>query len=206
MGVSAVSEAGAVSGEGFARSWSARVLEKPPLIAPARQFVYPVYVPGEEDAMARGAMLVEVKPAEGGVFLGTCALGFREASLPSGVWACPRADDLLAVAGGYAYLVDTLRPERCVHVGLKPVTQVVAAVEEELLLLAGFHKVVASGAEGVRWESGRLSWEGVTLGEVKAGKLHGLGWDIRSDREVAFEVDLRTGAHAGGGFGASSGR
>jgi hypothetical protein len=156
--------------------------------------------------MARGAMLVEVKPATGGVFLATCALGFREASLPSGVFACPRADDLLAVAGGYAYLVDTLRPERCVHVGLKPVTTIVAADDDALLLLAGFHNVVAIGAEGVRWESGRLSWEGVTVGEVKAGRLHGTGWDMRSDREVAFEIDLRTGAHTGGGFSPAGGR
>jgi hypothetical protein len=46
--------------------------------------------------MARGALLLDVKPVAGANFLATCALGFRDPALPSGVFACPRADDLLA--------------------------------------------------------------------------------------------------------------
>ena len=86
----------------FPATWTARTLTSPPLIAPSRQFVYPLYVPGEEDAMGRGALLLDVKPAVGANFLATCALGFRDPSLPTGVFACPRPDDLLAIAGGYA--------------------------------------------------------------------------------------------------------
>ena len=186
--------------EGFEASWTAKVLTSAPLIAPARQVVWPQRVPGEEDALARGALLVEVRPARGGTFLATCALGFRDASLPSGVWACPRADDLLAVAGGYGYLVDTNEPERCVHLPLRPVVKVMPVVEERLILLAGFHTVAAVGEAGLLWETQRLSWEGVTLGEVRGGRLHGLGWEMRSDKELPFEVDLRTGEHTGGGF------
>lgn len=184
----------------FAHSWRAEVLDKPPLIAPARQVVWPQYVVGEEDAMARGALLVSVTPPSGGQFLATCALGFRDLSLPSGVWSCPRPDDLLAVAGGYAYLADAKAPEQCVHVDLRPVTAVVAAPEDGLLLLAGFHQVTAIGAGGVLWTTGRLSWEGVKLAEVRAGALHGLGWNMMDDREVPFVVDLSTGQHTGGGF------
>jgi len=77
----------AVVHENFPHSWTAQVFKTAPLIAPARQFVYPLHVAGEEDAMNRGAMLVEVKPAAGGLFLATCALGFQEASLPSEVFA-----------------------------------------------------------------------------------------------------------------------
>jgi hypothetical protein len=186
--------------EAFPHTWSAQVLTTPPLIAPARQFVYPLYVPGEEDAMARGALLLNVKPAAGGAFLATCALGFRDPSLPSGVYACPRADDMLVIAGGYAYLVDTLQPEHCLHLPLRPVTQILAAPDEGLLLLAGFHHIAAIGSEGLRWQSGRLSWEGVQPGEIADGKLHGTGWDMRTDRDVPFELDLSTGLHTGGGF------
>ena len=186
--------------EFFPHSWSAKVLEAAPLIAPARQFVYPLYVPGEEDAMGRGAMLVEVKPAAGGLFLATCALGFREASLPSGVFACPRKDDLLAVAGGYAYLVDTLAPAASLHLPMRPVTAMLAAPEDRLLLLAGFHNVLAVGENGIAWESERLSWEGIAMTEVVGGALHGTGWNMQSDKDVPFVLDLRTGKHSGGGF------
>ena len=186
--------------EYFPHSWAAQILNTPPLIAPARQFVYPLPVPGEEDAMGRGAMLLDVKPAAGGTFLATCALGFREASLPSGVFSCPRADDLLAVAGGYAYLVDTLNPSKCLHLPLRPVAKILAAPEDGLLLLAGFHDILAIGVVGVAWQSERLSWEGLAMGEVFGGALHGSGWNMQSDRDVPFVLDLRTGKHTGGGF------
>lgn len=184
----------------FTSNWSAEILRTPPLIAPARQFTWPQQVAGEEDALARGALLLMVKPAAGGNFLATCALGFRDPSLPSGVWACPRPDDLLAVAGGYAYLADTRSPERCQHLPLRPVTSVLPAPGANLILLAGFHTVAALGPSGLLWETARLSWEGVTLQEVRDGQLHGLGWNMHTDREVPFAVDLTTGAHTGGGF------
>ena len=186
--------------DAFPHAWAADVLARPPLIAPARQFIFPQRVLGEDDALARGAMLLNIKPSTGGPFLATCALGFRDPSLPSGIFSCPRPDDLLAVAGGYAYLINTLTPEHCLHVPLRPVTQALPAPEAGLILLAGFHTVAALDANGLRWESARLSWEGVTLSEVRNGKLHGTGWNMHTNREVPFTVDLLTGTHEGGGF------
>jgi hypothetical protein len=188
----------------FPKTWTAHILTASPLIAPVRQFVYPLRVPGEEDAMERGALLLDVKPANGANFLATCALGFRDPSLPTGVFACPRADDLLAVAGGYAYLIDTLAPEHCLHLPLRPVAQILPAPAADghasLILLAGFHNIIAIDANGLRWQSARLSWEGVTMTEVRDGHLHGTGWNMRTDRDVPFSIDLATGVHEGGGF------
>ncbi|HTV08920.1 MAG TPA: hypothetical protein VMD97_07740 [Candidatus Aquilonibacter sp.] len=184
----------------FAASWTAEILASPPLIAPARQFTWPQRVAGEEDALARGAMLLLVKPASGGSFLATCALGFRAPTALSGVWSCPRPDDMLAIAGGYAYLADTLAPERPVHLPMRPITQVLPAPDANLLLLAGFHNIAAIGASGLLWETARLTWEGLTLSGVHDTQLHGLGWDMRTDRELPFTVDLTTGAHTGGAF------
>ena len=186
--------------EAFGKTWTAEVLRSAPLIAPARQFVYPQRVPGEEDALGRGALLLMVRPAAGGSFLATCALGFREAALPSGVWACPAVDEMLAVAGGYAYLVDTRRPATCELLEQRPVTAILPAPAEGLLLLMGFHDVLALGSDGVRWRTARLSWEGVSVSAVRDGWLYGEGWDMFADAEVPFEVDLRTGQHVGGGY------
>lgn len=186
--------------EVFPRNWSVKRLNTAPLIAPARQFVFPTQVPGEEDALNRGALFLEVRPAVGGTFLATCALGFRDPSLPSGVWSCPAEGELLAVAGGYAYRVDTQRPELTELLEQRPVVQVLPVRGEGLILLAGFHDVLAIGAEGVRWRSARLSWEGVTMTGVDGGELRGTGWDMFADAEVAFLLDLKTGQHEGGGY------
>lgn len=189
----------------FSCTWTARVLASPPLIAPARSFVFPQRVPGEEDALQRGALLLSVQTGASGSFLATCALGFRDPTLPTGTWSCPDPDDLLAVAGGYAYRIPTRRPEGATLLEQRPVTQVLAVPEAGLLLLAGFHDLLALGAEGVRWRTRRLSWEGLTLHDVNAAtlELHGSGWDMFSDREIAFTLDLRSGDHRGGGYPAA---
>lgn len=191
---------GQIGTEIFPHTWAARTLQAPPLILPARQFTYPQNVPGEEDALNRGALLLEVKPATGGVFLATAALGFREPTLPSGVWSCPSPDDLLAVAGGYAYLIHTDSPAVAEFLPLRPVSAVLPAPGENLLLLAGFHHVLALGPNGVQWQTARLSWEGLTLGELRDGSLYGTGWDMFSDRDLPFRIDLGTGVHEGGGY------
>jgi hypothetical protein len=184
----------------FPHTWSAEILPRPPLIAPARQFVYPQQIAGEEDALARGALLAQIRPAAGGGFLATCALGFRDPSLPSGLWSCPAPDELLAVAGGYAYRIDTLHPESPELLEQRPAVALFPIPEHNLLLLAGFHDVLALGEKGVCWRTGRLSWEGLTVTGLQGDLLHGTGWDMYTDRELPFTVDLRTGAHHGGGY------
>jgi hypothetical protein len=184
----------------FPRNWSAEILKRPPLIAPARHFVYPQQIPGEEDTLARGALQLMVRPASGGTFLATCALGFTDPAMPTGVFACPNADEMCAVAGGYAYVIDTGKPERCIHIALKPAVQVRPLMAQNLLLFVGFHSIVAWGQNGLAWESARLSWEGVRIAGIDGDVLHGSGWNLLSDREVAFTLDLHSGQHQGGGF------
>jgi hypothetical protein len=60
--------------------------------------------------------------------------------------------------------------------------------------------MVAWGREGLAWQTARLSWEGIRVTSVEGDVLRGFGWNLMTDEEVGFSVDLRTGAHAGGGF------
>jgi hypothetical protein len=191
--------------QSFPHQWRAEVLTSPPLIAPARQFTYPRQVAGEEDALSRGALLVLVHPAAAGDFLATCALGFTDPTMPSGLFTCPNPRELCAVAGGYAYIVDTASPERSTHIPLKPVAEVIVLAEHGLLVFVGFHAMVAWGTDGLAWQTACLSWEGLRVTGVRtdtngAAALHGFGWSLTTDREIEFAIDLRTGAHTGGGF------
>jgi hypothetical protein len=189
----------------FSHRWSVEILKTPPMIAPARQFIYPHQIAGEEDALARGALQLMVRPASGGTFLATCALGFTDPAMPTGVFACPDTVQMCAVAGGYAYIIDTEQPGHSTHITLKPVVEVRTLVAQRLLLLVGFHSMVAWGGNGMAWESGRLSWEGVRIISIDGDVLHGMGWNLLTDREVAFSIDLLTGQHQGGGFSPSPG-
>jgi hypothetical protein len=78
---------GLSSTEAFEHNWSVEVLKAAPMIAPARQFTYPLQIAGEEDAMARGALQLMVRPAVGLFWLrarwGLSILPCRRACLPA---------------------------------------------------------------------------------------------------------------------------
>lgn len=186
--------------EEFPRTWRAELLDRPPLIAPAAQYVYPRQVPGEEETLARGALQALIAPADGASFLATFALGFSDRRLPSGIWTCPAPHEICALAGGYGYVVDTRNPAISHFLPLRPIVQVLPIVTLGLLVFAGLNELSAWGVDGQAWTTSRLSWEGVTIGPIEGDELDGLGWDMRTDREIPFRVDLRTGSHTGGGF------
>jgi hypothetical protein len=175
--------------QSFTRSWEAEVLPKRPLILPPRVFTYP----RDAEEVERGALEVMVQPAEAPRFLATFALGFAAPSAPAGVWSCPAPDELCAVAGGYAYIVNTRDPTQFTHIGFRPVLEVFPLAKHNLLLLAGHHALLAWGIGGQAWQSQRLSSEGLRITEIRNNELHGFGWDLITDREFPFAVDLRTG-------------
>jgi hypothetical protein len=120
--------------------------------------------------------------------------------VPTGVWACPDAAWICAVAGGYAYLIDTRDPARWEQVVYRPVTAVATAAEQNLLIFSSFHSLLAWGPGGKAWQTGRLSWDGIRISSVQRETLLGFGWEMKTDQELPFEVDLKTGQHRGGGY------
>lgn len=176
----------------FPHLWQAEILTARPLILPPRHFVYP----RDAEEVERGALEVTIHPhgADTASFLATCALGFRHPAAPTGIWSTPRAEEICAVAGGYAYLIDTTAPERFTMIHYRPVLELRAAVAEGLLLFTGHRSILAWGPAGQVWESPKLSDEGVTIASIDDGLLCGTGWEMTSDREKPFTLDLRSGA------------
>jgi hypothetical protein len=193
------------------------MLPNRPMILPSRHFVYPAVA----EEVERGALEVLIQPAAAEQpFLATCALGFRDPAAPTGLWAMPNPDWLCAVSGGYAYLIDTTEPARFVMIRYRPVLDVVCCTADKqqraadavqraaenvetaaddlqspspMLLFAGHHSILAWGRDGEVWESDRLSAEGITGLRIEKGILHGLGWDLRTDKDLPFTLDLETG-------------
>jgi hypothetical protein len=179
----------------FPHRWQAQVLPARPAILPTRHFVYP----RDAEEVERGALEVLIRPAGPGAppFLATCALGFRDLAVTTGIWSAPNPNQLCAVSGGYAYLIDTTNPERFTMIPYRPVLELRPAVAENLLLFVSNRFILAWGPEGRAWESPKLSDEGVTITAVEQGLLRGLGWQMASDKESPFALDLRTGLRIG---------
>jgi hypothetical protein len=176
----------------FPHAWRAEILAARPMILPPRHYVYP----REVEEIERGALEIQVRTAADATqpFLATCALGFRDPIAPTGIWSAPNEHEMCAVSGGYAYIIDTISPERFTMIPYRPVLHVLPVVDFGLLLFAGNRTILAWGREGQAWESPKLSDEGVTIERIEGAILRGVGWDMFTDKEVRFSLDLETGS------------
>ena len=192
----------------FPHRWLAEILSARPIILPARHFVYPRNAEkvesGALEVLIRvGAQCLasetwESKSAQSAhqatqPFLATCALGFRDPAVPTGLWSAPNPEEICAVSGGYAYLINTAQPDRFTMIPYRPVLEVLPASAANLLLFAGHRTILAWGSTGQAWESEMLSDEGITITAIEDKFLRGIGWDMRTDKEMPFALDLRTG-------------
>ena len=174
----------------FSHRWQARILPARPLILPARHFVYP----RQAEEVERGALEVLIYPGEDAQpFLATCALGFHDPAVPTGLWSTPNPDEICAVCGGYAYVISTTQPTRFTMIAFRPVLEVRPLAQQGLLLFVGHHAILAWGQNGQAWQSEKLSSEGITITSVGDHTLHGQGWDLMTDKETTFSLDLKTG-------------
>jgi hypothetical protein len=207
----------------FPHHWQAEILSARPLILPNRHFVYPLqaeevergalealiravgrdFSPGMNHGKSDGALAPEVCSSELSTeadllprtqpFLATCALGFRDPAVPTGIWSCPNPDEICAVSGGYAYLIDTTNPTRFTMIPYRPVLEVRPIRAHRLLLFVSHRAILAWGASGQAWQSEKLSDEGVTITAIEASKLHCRGWIMIADKETEFTLDMKTG-------------
>jgi len=181
----------------FPHHWRAEVLASRPLILPQRHYTYP----RDAEEIERGALEVLVHPDSASdthapnpqPFLATCALGFRDPIVPTGIWSCPHPKELCAISGGYAYLIDTTTPERFTMIPFRPVLDIHAVRDVNLLLFVSHHAILAWGRAGLAWQSDKLSDEGIRITAIESGVLHGLAWHMLTDKESPFSLDLRTG-------------
>ena len=175
----------------FPHLWKAEILAARPLILPSRHFIYPQAA----EEVERGALEVLIRPdaSDAEPFLATCALGFRDPAAPTGLWSTPKPEEICSVAGGYAYLIDTTSPDRFTMIPYRPALEIRPVVQSGLLLFVGHHSILAWGRGGKTWESAKLSDEGVTIAGLDGGVLHGTGWEMKTDREESFAIDLRSG-------------
>jgi hypothetical protein len=207
----------------FPHRWQAEILPARPLILPARHFVYPrqaeevergaleilirpaaedeqtlaepyrfpPFRPEEDERMGHGASVRPPQAAE--PFLATCALGFLDPAVPTGIWSMPNPDEICAVSGGYAYLIDSSDPGRFTMLPCRPVLEVRPLSAQGLLLFVGHRSILAWGRDGQAWQAERLSSEGVVIASIDGSVLNGLGWDLFTGKEFPFALDLRTG-------------
>jgi|SRR5690242_19851875 len=179
----------------FPREYEIKVLESPPPVHPLEKLYH---YPMELEEGDRNGVYARVAPRSGTPWFGFFASGFDSPQVMNAVCSCPDPRTVCVIAGGYAYAVKAIHPTEWFRVEQRPVMELRTVSDQQLLLFTGFTSISALGREGIAWNSERLSWEGIRLDGIRGHVLQGFGWDALTDREIAFELDLRTGKHTGG--------
>jgi hypothetical protein len=179
----------------FPVAYQIKVLESYGLVNPLERFYQ---FPSELEEADRHGIYLRVVPNNASSWIGFFSLGYDSDKVVNAVFSCPHADWLCVVAGGYGYLVNAADPNQWRRLEQQPVVDVRILLEQNLLLFASFLNISAVGSSGLLWTTERLSWEGLSISRIEGRTLYGLGWDAIRDKDVPFEVDLRTGKHTGG--------
>jgi hypothetical protein len=171
------------------------MLEAAPPVHPLEKlYHYPVEL---EEGDRSGAYL-RVTPQDGPAWVGFFALGFDSDQVVNQVCSTPDPERFCLAVGGYAYLVKASAPAEWQRIEQRPVVDLRVLPQQQLVLFAGFTSITAFSNSGLAWTTERLTWEGLAITEIDGDKLLGHGWDALADKEVPFEVDLKTGKHTGG--------
>jgi hypothetical protein len=179
----------------FPRNYEVRMLEAAPPVHPIEKlYHYPVEL---EEGDRSGAYL-RITPQDGPAWVGFFALGFDSDQVVNQVCSTPDPERFCLAVGGYAYLVKASAPAEWQRIEQRPVVDLHVLPQQGLMLFAGFTSITAFSNSGLAWTTQRLTWEGLAITEIDGDKLLGHGWDALADKEVPFEVDLKTGKHTGG--------
>lgn len=156
------------------------------------------YFPGASTKGGRDGILIEVRPVQGPVWLGTFAFGQVTPKGFSGIFTTPNPERLCVVSCGEGYLVSAKTPKEWETIGSMPIIDVRPVLAQGIIVFANYTELVAYGSSGLKWRTKRLTWDSLKITEVTDDFIKGEFWDIRSEANANFVVDLATGNHKGG--------
>ncbi|XXF77087.1 hypothetical protein P2318_29140 [Myxococcaceae bacterium GXIMD 01537] len=177
----------------FGRSYHCELLDEFPGTASALRHFFPENMAGGQDGL-----LVRVIPEGGEPWDGLFAFGKLTSAGISRLLSLPDPEKLCVISRGAGYVVMARAPRTWEPIGVMPIIDARPVPSAGVVVFTNFTEMVAYGAEGIRWRTKRLAWDGLRVVEVTDRSIIGEYWDLREETTQRFEVDLATGAQRGG--------
>lgn len=172
---------------GFSHDYEVEVLDE----LPSGRKIY--YYPGSSTQGGKDGVLVKITPLHGESWVGVFSFGEITPKGVSGVYTLPNADKLCVVSRGAGYFVSANNPADWAEVKSIPVIDVRSVLSQGIVLFANYTELIAYDSSGVKWRTERLAFDGFRIVGLTDNRLRGEYYDIRSESEETFELDLLTG-------------
>jgi hypothetical protein len=142
--------------------------------------------------------MVKFSPAHGASWVGIFAFGDMHPGGECKSYLGPGKEHLTVIAKGEAYIVSPKDSSSFLHVKSCPAICAIPIPGWNLMLFHDYTEIMAYNESGLAWESKRLSWDGIEIGEVSGDAVSGKSWDAPNEKNVEFRVNLANGSHQGG--------
>lgn len=115
------------------------------------------------------------------------------------VYVHPNGRELLVVAGGQGYIADPADRSLRAYFG-GDIDIAISRVDPPMVIFGNGLCFEAFDASGLRWRSGRISWDGMCEIGLCGNEVRGKAWSPVEDRWMPFILDSDTGSFTGGSF------
>ena len=156
------------------------------------------YVPEGSTESGQDGVIVRFAVGTDHEWVGVFAFGSYGNSYPNCVIPLPDSDRVLVVSSGDGYVVREGVPCSFERVKAVPVRSVHPIPGRKLVALADDTTIVAYGRDGLLWQTERIGWHDLRIECVEDNLIHCKTFDIRSDDDVSFTVDMASGKANGG--------
>ncbi len=158
----------------------------------------PFYFPSQ-NASGQDGLIVTISPHSYQRWLGIFSFGQMDSRAATSISTSPLADHLCVVAKGNGYIVNVEEPGMYEIVKSNPILQVISILKRKLMVFMDYTTFIAHGVNGFIWETERLSWSGgIKIVKVTDDLIFCQTWDIRSEENISFAVDLENGERIAG--------
>lgn len=181
--------------DAFERQYECDQLSELSGCVPSNRFYYP----GGNAIGGHDGIIFEVTPYSGGEsWTGVFAFGENSSSKFTGAFSHPDPNKLCIVSRGAGVIVNVIDPTSWELIDCHPICHVVTSRKHEILVFGNLTEFIAYGKDGIAWRSQRVGWSDLNVTEVSDDYINGFVWDIRSEENVDFCLELATGSHSGG--------
>ncbi|MEX2112621.1 MAG: hypothetical protein WD845_05510 [Pirellulales bacterium] len=176
----------------FAAAYHADVIAAP--VRSTKRYCYPGAI---ENGEVHG-IGVEFQPIGLEPWFATFAAGSISPNAVNVALYHPNPSEALVVSRGDGYVVDVSDPTRWSEVPRRPIMGLISIEEMGTIILWDFTKFVAIGADGIRWTTPHLSWDGIR--EVRREEDHLVGevWDATKSSWARTSIAISDGSFEGG--------
>lgn len=131
-------------------------------------------------------------------WFGSFEAGSISPNAANGFFRHPDPWKACVVSSGQGYVLDVRNPSDWSEIDLRPIMGVVEHAEAGVLILWDFTRFAAMGADGLRWKTPSISWDGIKDVRVSGDLIVSSVWDAATSKFCQVEVNANTGEFVGG--------